>query len=516
LESSTPSLVDAALRSLPTILPVLDFSSIKSELFPVIATIFSRTNSLAIKVRGLQAFVSLCGGSNDDSGDDGLDGFGPEKKTSTSSVLDKYTMQEKIVPLVKAIKTKEPAVMMAALKTLKVIGKVADSDFVAMEILPILWAMSLGPHLNLKQFQNFMGLIKSLSSRVEEEQTKKLQDLSVDGSGTTSAVKDDFMSFGAIAGSSLDANGTSETDFEMLVKGKTGGGGSANPLDTGWDSMTSPTPTVISPGQKPDVRSAPTPTFSWSTSSPAPSTNNQFGAIKTQQPIFRTVTPDLNRFEALTPSSTQFSQPLQPLHPTNPQTHSTTTPQSSFSSISTSTSVNWGTATANNNTWATASPSTVSSQQQNTPTSAFSSMSLSQPPKASSFSLSPPPGGAVVRGTGGSGSGPLSGFSLAPPPGAPQRQTSFGSMAPSTSSIAGSRVAGSGEMGMGSGMNMNSMASMSSMASMKSMNSMMNKPAVGMGVGTAMGMNMAQQQLQQQGQQQRGQKSGLDKYESLL
>jgi SCY1-like protein 2 len=98
------------------ILPVLDFSTIKNELFPVIATIFSKTNSLTIKVRGLQAFVILCGGSNDPEADDGLDGFGTEtKKTSSSTALDKYTMQEKIVPLVKAIKTKEPGVMIAAL-----------------------------------------------------------------------------------------------------------------------------------------------------------------------------------------------------------------------------------------------------------------------------------------------------------------------------------------------------------------------------------------------------------------
>lgn len=78
-------------------LPVLDFSTIKNELFPVIAMVFSRTNSLAIKVRGLQAFVVLCGGSNDPAGgDDGLDGLSADKKkkTSSSSALDKYTMQE--------------------------------------------------------------------------------------------------------------------------------------------------------------------------------------------------------------------------------------------------------------------------------------------------------------------------------------------------------------------------------------------------------------------------------------
>lgn len=181
IESPTHSIVDASLRSLPVILPVLDFSTIKNELFPIIASVFSKTNSLGIKVRGLEAFVILCGGSNDPAtSNDGLDGVlnSTASRKSSSTALDKYTMQEKIIPLIKGIKTKEPAVAIAALNVLRQVGGVADSDFVATEILPILWGMSLGPLLDLKQFQLFMDLIKSLSSRVEVEQSRKLQELS--------------------------------------------------------------------------------------------------------------------------------------------------------------------------------------------------------------------------------------------------------------------------------------------------------------------------------------------------
>ena len=59
IESPTHSIVDAALRCLPVILPVLDFSTIKNELFPVIASVFTKTSSLGIKVRGLEAFTIL-------------------------------------------------------------------------------------------------------------------------------------------------------------------------------------------------------------------------------------------------------------------------------------------------------------------------------------------------------------------------------------------------------------------------------------------------------------------------
>ena len=114
LESPTHSMVDAALRTLPIVLPILDFSTIKNELFPVIATIFAKTSSMGIKIRGLEAFKTLCGGGDELSAfeGDGLTGMveAPKSKSNVS-ILDKYTIQEKITPLLRGIKTKEPAVM---------------------------------------------------------------------------------------------------------------------------------------------------------------------------------------------------------------------------------------------------------------------------------------------------------------------------------------------------------------------------------------------------------------------
>lgn len=115
LESPTHPLVDVSLRRIPNILPVLDYTTTRNELFPVVASVFSKTSSLGIKIRGLEAFVILCGGKLDkqDIHGDGHEDAGAEdrKKTVVSPVLDKYTVQEKVVPLLKAIKTKEPAVM---------------------------------------------------------------------------------------------------------------------------------------------------------------------------------------------------------------------------------------------------------------------------------------------------------------------------------------------------------------------------------------------------------------------
>jgi SCY1-like protein 2 len=111
-------LVDAALRTLPVVLPILDFSTIKNEVFPVIASVFSRTSSMGIKIRGLEAFRTLCGGGGEEPDQfqrDDLTGVAEalKAKNSNVSILDKYTIQEKVVPLLKAIKTKEPAVMVS-------------------------------------------------------------------------------------------------------------------------------------------------------------------------------------------------------------------------------------------------------------------------------------------------------------------------------------------------------------------------------------------------------------------
>ncbi|CAG7564854.1 unnamed protein product [Fusarium equiseti] len=410
IECPTHSIVDAALRSLPVVLPVLDFSTIKNELFPVIAAVFSKTNSLAIKVRGLRAFVILCGGTNDNGEDDGLNGL-ENKKTSSSSALDKYTMQEKIVPLIRVIKTKEPAVMMAALSVMKVVGSVADADFVAMEILPILWSMSLGPLLNLKQFQSFMDLIKSLSRRVEDEQTRKLQELG-GGSSSTAAPTEDFMAFGGVTGTTFDqSNGATKDDFENLVKGR----------------MASPRSSTATPSWDDPAKSkssTPAPTFSWSTP-PPPATNTIPKLAPQKTPSFRTVTPDLGRFEALAPSTTQFSQPLQPT-PSQPfqappqsqpmqsmqsmQSMQTMQPMAAQKPLSTSnsgTSINWSAASqATSSPWGSSSGFGGSASTGNL-NSSMAGMSMNSGSRQSSFTLPPPPGNTSTP--------PPSSFTMSPP-----------------------------------------------------------------------------------------------------
>ncbi|KAI9790250.1 MAG: hypothetical protein M1816_005275 [Peltula sp. TS41687] len=415
MESPTHPLVDASLRCLATILPVLDYTTTRNDLFPVVAGVFSKTNSLGIKIRGLEAFVVLCGGKADEQ--NSSDGFGGEmgmddpksKKTSGSPVLDKYSVQEKVVPLLKAIKTKEPAVMMAALKVFRQVGRIADSDFVATEILPLLWSMCLGPLLNLEQFRSFMDLIKVLSDRVEQDQIRKLQELSSStGNDHSQGRGNDFLSFGVLGGGGGangvgggGANDNGETDFERLVSGGqsssiTGTNGSFE--HTGWESSSHTTTSQLQSSSSGGVTAPPV--FSWST--PSPTTNQASLKNATSN------SSNLNNFAPLTPStgtgsgvgSSSFLQPLQPQ-----QTSFSVTQQHQEQP-----SLNWTAGAPTNNPWASPPVSAAARAISNPTVNTLNSFNRPAPPPPSTsstaFSIPPPPPSSSFS----------SAFSIPPPP----------------------------------------------------------------------------------------------------
>ncbi|KAL4921097.1 kinase-like domain-containing protein [Aspergillus aurantiobrunneus] len=368
LDSSTHTLVDAAIKTLPVILPVLDFSTVKNEVFPPIASTFSRTNSLSIKVRCLEAFAVLCGGSTEQEHEVGDDLTGivekNKPKPTKSFILDKYTIQEKLVPSLKAIKTKEPAVMMAALSVFQQIRTVADSDFLALEVLPALWSFSLGPLLDLSQFGKFMALIKSTSSKVEREQMKKLQELS---SGDTSGFRNGTAA--PLKGSSSFMQPETEStrdNFERLVlgRGTTASNDQSNEL---WGGLVSDTPAV-------QESTAPRPSstaFSWSSTTGGSSGRQSSMATRSITPDFK-----LNSFPALEPTGMQSSsaaQPLPVLQPFTPNPWSTpNTPNHQHQSSGTSPSLA---------SLASMDSSGVSSARTN----------LQTIPNYSAFSIPPPP-----------------------------------------------------------------------------------------------------------------------------
>lgn len=289
MESSTHSLVDSALHTLGIILPVLDFSTVKHDLFPVISNVFSKTSSLGIKVRGLEALAVLCGATDTPSTGDDLSGVvGQTKQKSSVSSLDKFTMQEKVVPLLKGIKTKEPAVMMAALRVFKQITIAGDVDFLAMEVMPILWTFALGPLLDLSQFKAYMQTIRSLSDKIEREQIRKLRELSSSTQPTPGKT--------IVSPISNGANGSAvEEDFEKLVVG----------------SRTSDKKDVFAGALSDGEKLTPNPpSFSWS--SGPNTTTRPMQTMTPLQPTSRSITPDvpISSFPTLQPApATNWNRP---------------------------------------------------------------------------------------------------------------------------------------------------------------------------------------------------------------
>jgi len=380
LESAQHSLQDAALHGLPLILPILDFSTLKNEVFPVVAHVFSKTSSLAIKISGLEAFSTLCGG-----GATAQTGTQAAPTTPNGAVLDKYTIQEKVVPLLKAIKTKEPAVMLAALNVFQQAGKLADIEFIASDILPCLYVFSLGPLLNLEQFQAFMALIKSLSTRIEQEQTRKLQNLSSTSRGGAGLAK---------TNGAADGPADAETDFESLVTGRAASNNQANGFDADWstDVATVSSATRPRPHQQQGTSAA---TFSWSTPSTTsqplrPQAQTRASAMAMQPAMAsRTVTPDntLSSFTTLSPA--RAGQPSM----MTPVPHSTQSSTSvDWSTANTPASSNWSTPLQPQSYGMQTSQATTTMYGQTHPVPSLSKLTVSTP------TIAPPPASTQRNG----------------------------------------------------------------------------------------------------------------------
>ena len=262
-----------------------------------------------------------------------------------------------------------------------------------------------------------MELIRALSSRVETEQTRKLQELSSNSASDSRTTRStDIMSFGGTG----SANGNSEpneNDFERLVLGKSSD--SKMSPEVGWDSSSQAQPSST----------ADTPVFSWSTQSrPAQPTSQKsltslgMGTLTPQQPSSRSITPDLSSFAALSPSSssTQAFAPLQPQSQPPPGAFGSAAAPTSWQSKAPTPAVNpWD--TTQQRTSSSPSLSTLNSLNKSTSSSSFG-QSSAFPSTSNAFSIAPPP---TASSAFMSQPPALNAFSIPPP----QPNSAFGSTA---------------------------------------------------------------------------------------
>ncbi|KDQ16224.1 hypothetical protein BOTBODRAFT_54054 [Botryobasidium botryosum FD-172 SS1] len=191
LESENPEVQERALKTVPDLCETIDYAEFQGVLFPRVALVFTKTRILSVKVNTLVCFLSMV------------------------KTLDQTSLTQKLL---------------ATLAVHEAMGQKIEREAVATLVLPQLWQMSVGPLLNIEQFNKFMTVIRSLAERVEREHsqhlrdTQRVEDRSAIASGNGSAI-------GRTAGGSVD--------FASLVGNKgmpTGGGGLAGSMIAGSSS----------------------------------------------------------------------------------------------------------------------------------------------------------------------------------------------------------------------------------------------------------------------------------------
>ncbi|KAG0318613.1 hypothetical protein BGZ99_005587 [Dissophora globulifera] len=281
-----PSVQEKALKVVPTITEALDYTTVKASLFPRISTLFSQTTTLSVKVNTLLCFLSIL------------------------KILDKFTITEKLIPLLRNIKTREVNVSMATLQVYQEMGKYVDKEVIGNSIIPQLWHLSLGPNLKAEQFELFMATIQELSTKVHQQHLHHLQDLK--------KLEDQTRSFAANSDSTALANGGGSTlnDFEKLVGGSGATSGtttfnsqrassSENPFRIASDNPFSPSNSKESSldmfgdmaASLPTAASTPM-SFTSNTPVMKPAAPSMFGATSADSPVgafgARSVTPTTN------------------------------------------------------------------------------------------------------------------------------------------------------------------------------------------------------------------------------
>ncbi|KAG0369887.1 hypothetical protein BGZ54_008539 [Gamsiella multidivaricata] len=283
-----PSVQEKALKTVPGIMEALDYTTVKASLFPRISTLFSQTTTLSVKVNTLLCFLTIM------------------------KILDKFTITEKLIPLLRNIKTREVNVTMATLQVYQEMGKYVDKEIIGNSILPHLWHLALGPNLRADQFEKFMATIQELSTKVHQQHLRHLQDLK--------KLEDQTKSFSASSDPATVANGAGSTmnDFEKLVQGGSGPtignmspssnrqSASENPFKIASDNPFSPSSSKDSSldmfgdmaSSLPSATSRPM-SFTAGTPVMKPATSSMFGATSGDSPVMgnfgsRPMTPTNN------------------------------------------------------------------------------------------------------------------------------------------------------------------------------------------------------------------------------
>jgi SCY1-like protein 2 len=220
LESGHATTQEAALAAVPDASRRMSHATFKNSLLPRICTLCLETDKLSVRVKSLLALSKLF------------------------DIVDKWTVQEKVIPFIQMIPSREPPVLMAILGVFnEMIASPKlhiDKETIAGVVIPYLSPLCLDAGLNARQFKTFMGVLHSLLKYVETAHSAKLDQAEVLAANTQTHPHPPAKA--AAAGPKTAEteqrmrallNGAARpTDMRAILTGS-GSHGNANPLEDG-------------------------------------------------------------------------------------------------------------------------------------------------------------------------------------------------------------------------------------------------------------------------------------------
>lgn len=143
------------LDRMDIILNTVDFPNIKNNIFPRICTLFSKTTSLTVKVKTIDSFVLLI-----------------DKKG-----IDKFIVQETLLPLLKSMKTRELKIMNSILKVYQSSANILDEEHIVESVIPQLWLLSMASSLDSTTYSSYTTVLNDISQRIQSAHAQKLRHL---------------------------------------------------------------------------------------------------------------------------------------------------------------------------------------------------------------------------------------------------------------------------------------------------------------------------------------------------
>lgn len=133
---------------------LFDFVTMKNFLMPLISHLFTKTTSLMVKIACVSSFRELIESEN----------------------VDSDMICSDILPLFKAMKTRDPRIMMQSLKLFNTVPQVIKDDPILVEqLLPLIWNYSMAPTLDKSQYTQYTAVINRISNAVQASHIKTLK-----------------------------------------------------------------------------------------------------------------------------------------------------------------------------------------------------------------------------------------------------------------------------------------------------------------------------------------------------